>query len=719
MWKGNDGSILSSSFLNNSATEDSGVYVDGGNNIVKDSILISSSQKPVIYSASYVVTANYNWWGNTLHDYTQKPNAPTRVNVKNWLFLNSTADKTSLKVGEMAAINLDLSYLITSNGVINRYDAFNLPVINLITETDYNLSGFVNLVGGFAKVDYVATHIPYGSLTIKLYDVREILNFSIEKGILQLNVSEFVILNGNLLVTGQNNANGTVHVLVNNKDYSSDMINGKAFISITDLPLGTYLAATSFESEDYDADIFNSYITIKSSIYAMDLIKTQNSNSKFQATFYDFNGNVLKNTKVTFMINNGLKTSITNNDGVATLDVNLPIGNYPIISLNPVTDESINNVITIIEEHAPILNTIITASNITTVYKSGEYLVATLRDANGSTIEGVVLSVNLNGVKNYITDKKGTIKVPTIDLTPKSYVANIAFAGNENYAASNTNANVIILQAPVDLAASYTVSALDDGFSVNIIINTNPVINDNLFIKFNGEMYPIEVVNGVAKFTSNKVYSNTYNTGIFYVSSDGYNSSTTVNAVVKSTKVTQLNTFTYYYYNNDMGSDSEKGISKIKVVDIDGNPIKNGVVTITIMNKYKLKVKTDANGVAKFTKAYKPGTYSVTAKHDNKVTKLGNLVLKSVVNLPKVSKVSKSAKTTTIKITLKGTGPIKGKTVVVSFMKVNYKLQTDNKGVALFKVTKDMVSKLAVGKTYTVRATYRMDSVAHGIQILK
>ena len=129
-----------------------------------------------------------------------------------------------------------------------------------------------------------------------------------------------------------------------------------------------------------------------------------------------------------------------------------------------------------------------------------------------------------------------------------------------------------------------------------------------------------------------------------------------------------------------MGSDSEKGISQIKVVDVDGNPIKKGLVTITIMNKYKLKVRTDANGIAKFTKAYKPGTYTVTAAHDNKVTKLGNLVLKSVVNLPKVSKVSKSAKTTTIKITLKGTGPIKGKTVVVSFMKVNYKVQTDKNG---------------------------------------
>ena len=94
-------------------------------------------------------------------------------------------------------------------------------------------------------------------------------------------------------------------------------------------------------------------------------------------------------------------------------------------------------------------------------------------------------------------------------------------------------------------------------------------------------------------------------------------------------------------------------------------------------------------------------------------------MLKSVVNVPKVTKVKKSAKVTTIKITLKGTGPIKGKTVVVNMNKKSYKVKTDKNGVALFKVTQQMVSKLGVGKTYKIRVTYRMDSVAQSIQILK
>ena len=338
-------------------------------------------------------------------------------------------------------------------------------------------------------------------------------------------------------------------------------------------------------------------------------------------------------------------------------------------------------------------------------------------DANGGTV-----FVSIDGVNYTATVVDGSAVIVGPDnLASGNYTFTVTYTGDEKYASIDNITTVSIAEsAEVVIGANYTVSALDDGFAVHIIINTDPAITGNLTVKFNGNEYPVEVVNGTANFTSMKVYSNNYTTDIIYPGSEIYkNSSTTINAVVKASKVSRVNDFNFYYYNNDMGSDSEKGISIIKVVDTDGNPIKKATVTITIMDRYKLKVKTDANGIAKFTKAYKPGTYTVTATHDNKVTKLGNLVLKSVVNVPKVTTVKKSAKSTTLKITLKGTGPIKGKTVVVNFMKKNYRVTTNSNGVALFKFTPDMVAKLGVGKTYKVRVTYRMDSVAQSIKIAK
>ena len=362
---------------------------------------------------------------------------------------------------------------------------------------------------------------------------------------------------------------------------------------------------------------------------------------------------------------------------------------------------------------------VLSVSNFTSTYNSGDRLLFNFNTALGTPINNANITIRV--YKNntlvgtyYALSGDGWV----VKLDVGSYIA-VCSVENQIYDVDPVNATLKIAYS-VNLTASYKVRVLNDGFAVNIVVNADFDINDKITIKFNGKQYKVEMINGTANFISNKVYSKTYPTNIVYAGSENYTSSTSdINVVVKATKVSRVNTFTYYYYNNDMGSDSQKGISQIKVVDIDGNPIKNGLVTLTIMNKYKLKVKTDAKGVAKFTKAYKPGTYKVTATYDNKVTNLGNLVLKSVVNVPKVTTVKKSTKTTTLKITLKGTGPIKGKTVQVSFMKKNYYVKTDSKGVAQFKVTQDMVSKLAVGKTYKIRVTYRMDSVAQGIQILK
>ena len=148
MWKGNDGTISSSIFVNNTATKDSGIYIDGGNNFVKDSILLSNNQYPVIFSDTQVVTANYNWWGNTIHNYNQKPTVPTRINVKNWLFMNFTVDANSLKVGEIATVTCDLTHLTTPNGIISKYDAFDLPIINLTVIADNNFNTTINMIGG-------------------------------------------------------------------------------------------------------------------------------------------------------------------------------------------------------------------------------------------------------------------------------------------------------------------------------------------------------------------------------------------------------------------------------------------------------------------------------------------------------------------------------------------------------------------------------------------
>ena len=59
----------------------------------------------------------------------------------------------------------------------------------------------------------------------------------------------------------------------------------------------------------------------------------------------------------------------------------------------------------------------------------------------------------------------------------------------------------------------------------------------------------------------------------------------------------------------------------------------------------------------------------------------------------------------------------RGKIIVVKFNKKSYKIKTNSKGVATWKVKKSMVKKLKKGKKYTYTATYDKDSASNKLKI--
>lgn len=78
-------------------------------------------------------------------------------------------------------------------------------------------------------------------------------------------------------------------------------------------------------------------ITVLPTIIAKNLTKTYLNASQFNARFVKGNGDSLANVNVTFNINGVFYTRQTNNDGLATLDINLMPGKYIITAIEPVT----------------------------------------------------------------------------------------------------------------------------------------------------------------------------------------------------------------------------------------------------------------------------------------------------------------------------------------------------------------------------------------------
>ena len=99
------------------------------------------------------------------------------------------------------------------------------------------------------------------------------------------------------------------------------------------------------------------------------------------------------------------------------------------------------------------LKTELTGNAITTTYNINKDLVITLKDRTGKALSGVKVTVDLNGVKTYATDKNGQVKVSTKGLAPKTYTAKITFNGDTNYAKSTKNVKVIVKKATPKLTA--------------------------------------------------------------------------------------------------------------------------------------------------------------------------------------------------------------------------------------------------------------------------
>jgi predicted outer membrane repeat protein len=127
----------------------------------------------------------------------------------------------------------------------------------------------------------------------------------------------------------------------------------------------------------------------------------------------------------------------------------LPVGEYyAIFDTEYAEFQPINRTITVNK-----VKTGLFADSIIATYNINKYLVITLKDSTGKALGGVKVTVNLNGIKEYITDGNGQVKVATKGLAPKSYTAKITFNGDNNHEKSSMDVKVTVKKATPKLTA--------------------------------------------------------------------------------------------------------------------------------------------------------------------------------------------------------------------------------------------------------------------------
>lgn len=150
-----------------------------------------------------------------------------------------------------------------------------------------------------------------------------------------------------------------------------------------------------------------------------DLIKYYKNSSKYSVKVLDSNGNPLSNAKVSFNINGVFYTRSSDSNGIASLNINLPPGDY-IITAECQTLKVSNNI--------TILTTIL-SSDLEMNYLDGSAFRITVLDGNGKPHPNQQVSFNINGVLYTRTSNTSGIASLNINLPKGEYIITTSYNG--------------------------------------------------------------------------------------------------------------------------------------------------------------------------------------------------------------------------------------------------------------------------------------------------
>ena len=279
----------------------------------------------------------------------------------------------------------------------------------------------------------------------------------------------------------------------------------------------------------------------------------------------------------------------------------------------------------------------ITAPDVTAEVNKDGKLTITLIDQNNKAMAGKTITVKLNN-KNHIlkTDSNGTATLSTANLTANTYIAEINYAGSDNYAPAKANATIKI-NAPVvnKIATTLTASGktvylqkIAKGYSYSITLkdkNGKALAKKTLNINFNGKNNKATTNSkGVAtvKLTATSVGSKKVT--ITFAGDNTYKASsktTTIKITKEASKITaSKKTFKAKAKNKKytvtLKSKSGKAISKVKLY-------------LKVKGK-TYKATTNTKGKATFNLKVLTKKCKVTAKISFKGNKYFNKSSKSV-----------------------------------------------------------------------------------------
>ncbi len=385
------------------------ISVNGKNYTVMTKYGMASVTISDLANGTYSVDAFYN--GDDIYAPIKNSTAFTVSKVSDY---NMTVDIADIVKGENATITVSVpedgtgNVIVTINGTDYKGTVVNGTAKVIIPGLDEGTYKVVTFYTGDNKYDSMIVN---GTITVNKNTKTTLTMDNLVK---YFNGPQKLMAK---LVDGFGNpiANATVYFTINGKVYAriTDE-NGTASIAIRLLP-GEYKASALFNgTDDYDMVAVNASVLVKNTILGNDTTLYFRNGTQYVAKFLDGNGKALANTDVKFNINGVFYTRVTDENGIARLNIRLDPASYIITAYNPVTGEQKANNITVLPR--------IIAKDLSMKYLDGSTFNAALVDGQGKAISGVNITFNINGVFYHRTTNADGVTKLNIRLMPGEYI---------------------------------------------------------------------------------------------------------------------------------------------------------------------------------------------------------------------------------------------------------------------------------------------------------
>ena len=677
-WKGVNGFISSSIFYNDGIC-DNGIFWTGLNGIIRNSILLSQGTASVISIYGEHVDADYNFWGDTI----ENPNKINKISgLSNWILLNLTCDKEMVLKNETFTISYDLNTLfnkhteeLTKYGGLANYSgkftriANQTSIINVSFENN-RINVDLHPIGFFDELSLKINNTPEGGILVLDKDYRY-LNGS-NKGII---ISKPITIDGAGHTLDGCELSRMFNVTSDNVTLRNiNFVNGNAF--------GRYYAVAGGGAVYWNG--------------SNGLIENCNfKNNKGRGieddpfdkeeTWIDENGtvwHVYRSRPMGTKINEGGAIVWNGTDGVVSKCTFIDNGVGHPNTGGAICWRGANGKIMDCEFYR---NDAWCGSAVAWIGDNGTILNSVI--ANSSFFDGIFWFGHNGTVKNSILLNSGRAAFAAVrddlDLNVDyNFWGDTIEHPNSNEKGGNPN-NWLLMK--------FTHNGEFIKKGQNILIKgeiKNLIDKKGNIIEYDG--------------LSDKYYQFVYT-----APETGYLNIYFMDGEIKvdidpKDEITSKNVNVYY---------SDRTSFTVKVASAEGKAV-NKNVKFTI-GKKSYNVKTDKNGAATLKLKLKPGKYTVYTSYGNAKVK-NTITVKSVLVTKDLKVKSKKAGKFTVKV-LNSKGKAHAKQLVkIKFKGKTYKLKTNKKGIATFKVPKN----LKVGK-YTIKTTCKGLTNSNKIMVKK